>query len=87
MTNAAISSAVRGPCNGLNLKEFLLRKEMVPNPQRVIVTEFRGAPDNAYAPTPGPNPETVTGAELRNDQTPLSPGKVPGAVRPHTAQR
>ena len=29
LTNAAISSAVRGPCNGLNLEDFLLSKEMV----------------------------------------------------------
>ena len=64
LTNAAISSAVRGPCNGPNLEQYLLSKEMVSNPQSLIVTEFRGAPDHAYAPPPGPNPETMTGAEL-----------------------
>ena len=51
LTNAAISSAVRDPCNGPNLEEFLLSKEMVSNPQSPIVTEFRRAPDHAYAPT------------------------------------
>ena len=52
LTHAAISSAVRGPCNGPNLEEFLLSKEMISNPQSLIVTEFRGAADHAYAPTP-----------------------------------
>ena len=47
-----------------NIDEFLLIKEMVSPPQSLIATELRGAPDHAYAPTPGPNPETVTGAGL-----------------------
>ena len=47
-----------------NIEKFLLIKEMVSPPQSLINTEFRGASDHAYAPPPGPNHETVTGAGL-----------------------
>ena len=47
-----------------NIEEYPLIQGMVSPPQSLVSTEFHGAPDNAYAPTPGPNPETVTGAGL-----------------------
>ena len=60
LTYAAISSAVRGTCNASNIEVLHLTKVIVLPPQSRMNTEFRGAPDYAYAPTPGPNHETVT---------------------------
>ena len=64
LTNATICDAGRGPYNDPTLGEFLPIQEMVSPPQSQIAKEFRGAADQAHAPSRTPNPETVAGAGL-----------------------
>ena len=56
-------------------------QELVSPPQSQIANEFRGAADQAHAPTCTPNPRDSGWRRLRTDLTPYSIGRHPRIVK------
>ena len=69
------------PTGGPKQPDCLPIQEMVSPPQSQIAKEFRGAADQAHAPTCTPNPQDSGWRRLRTDLTPYSIGRHPRIVK------